>query len=102
MRHHQLLHGQFARVVKGVDLRSTAGNCAWARSPQLTCNKEADFDVNTYATSCNMAISTWNFRARPNNAAWGRLPPWLPVTAARAMGPNKKRYEEHAQESATL
>ena len=29
-------HCQFARVVKGVDLRSTAGNCAWARTPQLT------------------------------------------------------------------
>ena len=28
--------GQFARVVKGVDLRSIAGNCAWARTPQLT------------------------------------------------------------------
>ena len=27
--------GQFARVVKGVDLRSTAGNCAWVRTPQL-------------------------------------------------------------------
>ena len=27
---------QFARVVKGVDLRSTAGNCAWAQTPQLT------------------------------------------------------------------
>jgi len=24
---------QFARVVKGVDLRSTAGNCAWVRTP---------------------------------------------------------------------
>ena len=30
------VHGQFARVVKGVDLRSTAGNCAWVRTPQLT------------------------------------------------------------------
>ena len=30
------LRCQFARVVKGVDLRSTAGNCAWARAPQLT------------------------------------------------------------------
>ena len=29
-------HSQFARVAKGVDLRSTAGNCAWARTPQLT------------------------------------------------------------------
>ena len=28
---------QFARVVKGVDLRSTAGNCARVRTPQLTC-----------------------------------------------------------------
>ena len=25
---------QFARVVKGVDLRSTAGNCAWVRTPR--------------------------------------------------------------------
>ena len=24
---------QFARVVKGVDLRSTARKCAWARTP---------------------------------------------------------------------
>ena len=31
-----LLTCQFARVVKGVDLRCTAGNCAWARTPQLT------------------------------------------------------------------
>ena len=30
------ISSQFARVVKGVDLRSTAGNCAWARTPQLT------------------------------------------------------------------
>ena len=30
------IHGQFARVVKGVDLRSTAGNCTWVRTPQLT------------------------------------------------------------------
>ena len=27
---------QFARVAKGVDLRSTEGNFAWARTPQLT------------------------------------------------------------------
>ena len=27
---------QFARVVKGVDLRSTEGNFAWAQTPQLT------------------------------------------------------------------
>ena len=27
---------QFARVVKGVDLRSTAAHCAWVRTPQLT------------------------------------------------------------------
>ena len=30
------ISSQFARVVKGVDLRSTAGNCAWVRTPQLT------------------------------------------------------------------
>ena len=31
-----LVISQFARVVRGVDLRSTAGNCAWGRAPQLT------------------------------------------------------------------
>ena len=30
-----LAGSKFARVVKGVDLRSTAGNCAWVRTPQL-------------------------------------------------------------------
>ena len=34
---------QFARVVKGVDLRSTARKCAWVRTPQLTCSL---FNVN--------------------------------------------------------
>ena len=29
-------HRQSARVVKGVDLRSTAGNCAWVQTPWLT------------------------------------------------------------------
>ena len=33
-----MICSQFARVVKGVDLRSTAGNCAWVRTPQLTSN----------------------------------------------------------------
>ena len=28
---------QFARVAKGVDLRSTGGNSAWVRAPQMTC-----------------------------------------------------------------
>ena len=28
---------QFAPVVKWVDLRSTGGNCAWVRTPGLTC-----------------------------------------------------------------
>jgi hypothetical protein len=27
---------QFARVAEGVDLRSTASNCVWVRTPQLT------------------------------------------------------------------
>jgi hypothetical protein len=27
---------QFARVAQGVELRSTAGHCAWVRAPQLT------------------------------------------------------------------
>ena len=31
-----LSHSQFARVAKGVDLRSTGGNSAWVRAPQFT------------------------------------------------------------------
>ena len=34
--HAERLRGQFARVVKGVDLRSTGGNSAWVRTLQLT------------------------------------------------------------------
>ncbi len=37
------LQCQFARVVKGVDLRSTAGNCAWVRTPQLTYFSDGRF-----------------------------------------------------------
>ena len=33
---------QFARAVKGVDLRSTAGYCAWVRTPQLTFIPEVE------------------------------------------------------------
>ena len=32
-------HSQSARVVKGVDLRSTAGNCAWVQTAWLTIAK---------------------------------------------------------------
>ena len=32
----RIVQGQFAREVKGLDLRSNAGNCAWVRTPQLT------------------------------------------------------------------
>lgn len=34
--HCSCKQSHFARVVKGVDLRSTAGNCAWVRTPQVT------------------------------------------------------------------
>ena len=37
---HTFAARQFARVVKGVDLRSTAGNCAWVQTPQLTMGEE--------------------------------------------------------------
>ena len=37
---------QFARVVKGVDLRSTGGNSAWVRTPQLTLRRCSANEVN--------------------------------------------------------
>ena len=38
---------QFARVVKGVDLRSTAGNCAWVRTPLLTYPQNNTFAITS-------------------------------------------------------
>ena len=32
-------HSQSAQVIKGVDLRSTAGNCAWFQTPWLTLSR---------------------------------------------------------------
>ena len=45
---------QFARVVKGVDLRSTAGNCAWARTPQLTADTAAG--LSCHASACRPCL----------------------------------------------
>ena len=36
LRFRAKVEGQFARAVKGLDLRSNAGHCAWVRTPQLT------------------------------------------------------------------
>ncbi len=34
------VNSQFARVVKGADLRSAAGNCARVQTPQLTHGRD--------------------------------------------------------------
>ena len=55
-----LFHGltccacQFARVVKGVDLRSTAGNCAWVRTPQLTIFVCISFSLSFFLLSSSV------------------------------------------------
>ena len=49
--------GQFARVVKGVDLRSTAGNCAWARAPQLTASSVPGASVRIPEHSAQCAVT---------------------------------------------
>ena len=53
--------GQFARVVKGVDLRSTAGNCAWVRTPQLTFRSPLKGNGRSTnareAASCSISVS---------------------------------------------
>ena len=50
--------GQFARVVKGVDLRSTGGNSAWVRAPQLT-----SFESDGGAKGWGMAEATKSNKA---------------------------------------
>ena len=49
---------QFARVVKGVDLRSTGGNSAWVRAPQLT-----SFESDGGAKGWGMAEATKSNKA---------------------------------------
>ena len=49
-------HGQFARVVKGVDLRSTAGNCAWVRTPQLTIFLCISFSLSFFLLSSSVSL----------------------------------------------
>ena len=49
----ELLKGQFARVVKGVDLRSTGFKSAWVRTPQLTLVFErCRFEAQRYRLEC--------------------------------------------------
>ena len=47
---------QFARVVKGVDLRSTAGNCAWVRTPQLTIFLCMSFSLSFFLLSSSVSL----------------------------------------------
>ena len=57
---------QFARVVKGVDLRSTAGNCAWVRTPQLTCFKTKQGKLVFKASAHTVVIPATRSRCKPN------------------------------------
>ena len=44
---------QFARVVKGVDLRSTGGNSVWVQTPQLTSALSCEQTVQTGPQALN-------------------------------------------------
>ena len=68
-----ICRGQFARVAKGVDLRSTAGNCAWARTPQLTQLTTASAPGHT--SRCQAVLSERSLQ---------RQPAPLPVAGPRA------------------
>ena len=45
-----------AWVVKGVDLRSTAGNCAWVRTPQLTIFLCISFSLSFFSLSSSVSL----------------------------------------------
>jgi hypothetical protein len=49
---------KFARVVKGVDLRSTAGNCAWVRAPQLAIDNVQPLAACSWASQVPCCIGT--------------------------------------------
>ena len=57
------LRRQFARVVGRMALRSTGGNCAWARTPQLTCFgdgvKEKSLSGNDIAKKALAIMAVW-------------------------------------------
>ena len=60
---------QFARVVKGVDLRSTTGNSAWVRTPQLTPSDAPRCGCHTIWCGCHRVSSGGHFSAALRRAA---------------------------------
>ena len=70
---------QFARVVKGVDLRSTAGNCAQVRTPQLThC-----LGLQTQPRSVAQVTPLLGFGGAGRHARGGPTPPPPPSRCPR-------------------
>ena len=72
-------HSQSARVIKGVDLSSTAGNCAWVQTPWLTlspvqasCLTPSTSQVHGYFTVS--LKSSWPHPCRSDAACLCQVP----------------------------
>ena len=84
---------QFARVVKGVDLRSTTGNCAWVQTPQLTPSDAPRCGCHTIWCGCHRVSSGGHLSAALRRAARaGSHPP-----ASRPSSGRQGTHEETAE-----
>lgn len=86
--HRHDRYSKFARVVKGVDLRSTAGNCAWVRTPQLAALESSSFAW--MGCLCSIAVQKKHCRTTFHTQR-------LRTQGPRLQGPRTQR--PHTQES---
>ena len=84
---------QFARVVKGVDLRSTTGNCAWVRTPQLTPSDAPRCGCHTIWCGCHRVSSGGHLSAALRRAARAGIHP----PASRPSSGQQGTHEETAE-----
>ena len=87
-----LLKCQFARVVKGVDLRSTGRKTAWVRTPQLTsfvlsCADTQRLQIGGRFTEMSFALIAG--RRRQDMTVWpSGLRRWLKAPFRKGVGSN--------------
>ena len=84
--------GQFARVVKGVDLRSTGRKTAWVRTPQLTSYLWSCADMQQWRLdegSSQSFVVLIAGQPRQNMTVWpSGLRRWLKAPFRKGVGSN--------------
>ena len=97
-----MLKCQFARVVKGVDLRSTGRKTAWVRTPQLTSFVLSRADtqrVQVGGRSTQMSFGPSAGQPRQDMTVWpSGLRRWLKAPFRKGVGSNPTAVTSYARE----